>query len=72
MNVLSTEDWIKKAIKIHTNKYDYSLVEYIRWDIKVKIICKLHGIFLQTPNAHINKQGCPICGKITQIIKLVL
>jgi len=32
--------------------------------IKIKIICKKHGIFEQTPDNHINKKtGCPICNE---------
>ena len=42
---LTTEEFVEKANKIHNNKYDYSLVEYITNCIKVKIICKEHGIF---------------------------
>ena len=30
--------------------------------IKIEIICKKHGVFLQTPDDHINKKaGCPRC-----------
>ncbi len=58
-------DFISKAISIHNNKYDYSLVEYINAHTKVKIICPEHGIFEQKPNGHLNGQNCPICsGKL--------
>ena len=33
---LTTEDFIKKAIFIHGNKYDYSLVNYINSKTKVE------------------------------------
>jgi len=59
----STEIFIKKANIIHNNKYDYSLTTYIKSQIKIKIICKEHGIFEQEPNAHLNGQGCPKCSK---------
>ena len=63
MKKLTTEQFINKAIKIHNNKYDYSLVNYINTKTKIKIICPIHGIFEQTPTKHIhNKRGCPICG----------
>jgi len=58
---LTTEEFIEKARKIHGDKYDYSLVNYIGTYIKIKIICKEHDIFEQTPNAHLRKQGCPKC-----------
>jgi len=54
--------FISKVKKLN-NKYDYSLVEYVDSQTKVKIICSEHGVFEQTPNNHITKkQGCPICG----------
>jgi hypothetical protein len=37
------------------SEYDYSLVEYNGSKVKVKIICKVHGIFEQSPNNHISK-----------------
>jgi very-short-patch-repair endonuclease len=57
-----TKKFIKDAIKIHGDKYDYSLVDYKNGVEKVKIICKIHGIFEQSPKNHTNiGQGCPIC-----------
>ncbi|MFA5586921.1 MAG: hypothetical protein WDA02_10460 [Saccharofermentanales bacterium] len=54
--------FIKKSNKIHNNKYDYSLVNYVNMKTKVKIICKKHGVFQQLPKDHINnKTGCPKC-----------
>ena len=57
----TAEEFIRKAKLIHQNKYDYSLVEYIGAKIKVKIICKEHGVFEQMPNNHLSGRGCPIC-----------
>ena len=48
---------------IHDFKYDYSLVDYKNCMEKVKIICKKHGIFEQTPNKHLGGQGCPKCNQ---------
>jgi len=59
---LTTEEFIEKAIDIHGDKYDYSLVEYKNTTTKIKIICEEHGVFEQTPDNHINKKtGCPKC-----------
>lgn len=53
------------------NEYDYSLVEYINSYTKVKIICNKHNkIFMQIPIMHINGQGCPICRKEKDIIRM--
>jgi hypothetical protein len=58
---ITTEEFIKKAIKIHGDKYDYSKVNYIDAHTKVCIICPIHGEFWQTPNNHLTKYGCKKC-----------
>ena len=59
----TTKSFIKKAIEVHGNKYDYSKVIYIDTNTKVSIICPKHGEFWQTPNVHLQGHGCPKCGK---------
>ena len=59
---LTTEKFIEKSRKIHGDKYDYSKVEYINSHTPVKIICKIHGEFEQSPTNHLCGKGCPICG----------
>lgn len=54
------ESFISKTSKIHNNKYDYSLVNYINNNTKIDIICPEHGIFSQTPRGHLT-YGCPEC-----------
>lgn len=61
-NVNNKEDFIKKSIIIHNDKYDYSLVDYMNSKTKVKIICNIHGIFEQNPNDHLSGYGCTKCG----------
>lgn len=58
---LNTDSFIEKAKLIHSDKYDYSKVEYINNYTKVCIICPEHGEFWQTPNDHLDKHGCPKC-----------
>ena len=55
------EEFIQKAKTVHNDKYDYSKVEYINSQTKVKIICPEHGEFWQKPNSHLMGQGCPHC-----------
>ena len=55
--------FIDNAEKVHDNKYDYSKVEYKNNRTKINIICPEHGVFPQTPGAHLRGQGCPICGR---------
>ena len=57
------EEFISKAKQIHTDKYDYSKVEYINNSTKVTIICPEHGEFEQTPKQHLIS-GCWKCGVI--------
>ena len=61
---LLTKKFIKNAKLIHDDKYDYSLVKYTKSNEKIKIICKEHGVFEQTPNNHLQKCGCIKCGYI--------
>lgn len=58
---ISNEEFIKKAICIHANHYDYSLVDYKGSNTNVIIECLLHGPFSQTPSKHLQGHGCPKC-----------
>ncbi len=62
---LTTEQFIEMAITVHGDKYDYSLVEYVNNSTKIKIICKMHGVFEQNPADHLSNRGCYLCGKRT-------
>lgn len=58
-------DFISRARILHNNRYDYSLTEYTVARDKVKIICKIHGMFEQRAYTHLKGCGCPECGKIS-------
>ena len=62
MKRMTNDDFIKKAKKVHGEKYDYSLVNYENYDKKVKIICPNHGIIEQTPRCHFYGE-CFKCSK---------
>jgi len=58
----TTEEFIKEAIELHGDRYDYSCTIYINALTKLDIKCKKHGIFKQIPNMHVKqKRGCPKC-----------
>ena len=57
----TTDEFINQAKMMHGEKYDYSLVDYVRSIKKIKIICPAHGIFLQTPSDHLSGYGCKYC-----------
>ena len=50
---------------VHGITYDYSKVVYTTSKVKVDIICKIHGVFTQTPSNHKRGVGCPKCNKIS-------
>ena len=60
---LSFDDFLKKAEKIHNNKYDYSNVKYVNNRTNIRIICPIHGEFSQKPDCHLRGNGCPSCAK---------
>lgn len=64
----SNEKLIAKAIEIHRNKYDYSFVEYKNNKSNIKIICPIHGLFVQQAAAHLRGANCPACSRKTDKI----
>lgn len=55
-SIRSTDDFIRKAISKHGNKYDYSLVDYKGTQNKIKIIYK-GEVFEQKAGAHLYSNG---------------
>ena len=59
-----TSTFIEECLNKKGNRYDYSLVHYENSKKKIKIICRYHGVFEQTPNNHLSKnQDCPKCSE---------
>lgn len=54
-------EFINKANKIHSNRYDYSQVEFNNQKDFIKISCKKHGLFIQNLSNHLTGSGCPDC-----------
>lgn len=69
MKIVTTESFIKKAKLKHGDLFDYSLVDYKKAKIKVKIICSKHGVFEQQSNNHLVNKGCPVCANNTLVTK---
>ena len=59
----NTEEFVKRARKIHGNKYNYDKVEYVKADEPVIITCPIHGDFSQLPSGHLHRRGCPKCSE---------
>ena len=66
--MMTKEQFIKRSIKIHGNKYNYSKVEYKGCDKKVCIICDVHKEFWQTPMKHLSAKCA--CKKCSSVFKL--
>lgn len=59
---MGAEEFIRRAKEIHEDDYDYSEVEYVNSNTKVKIYCPRCGeYFYQTPANHLKGEGCPHC-----------
>ena len=63
LNSSCTETFITKSSMIHKNIYDYSAVVYKKNRTKVDITCSVHGVFSQTPDKHLQGEGCPTCAE---------
>jgi very-short-patch-repair endonuclease len=63
---LTIYEFTEKANKIHKNKYDYSLVDYVNNRTYINIICKEHGQFSQKQFSHLLGVGCPHCVNKTE------
>jgi hypothetical protein len=74
MSQSNLNEFIQRAQKIHADKdglplYDYSSSLYKNVKSKLQIICKFHGIFLQSPNNHLKKRKCPNCANTDRTAK---
>lgn len=58
---VTTQEWIQRAMLVHGDKYDYSLVEYKNAHAKVKIICDKGHLFEQAPYSHLSGIRCTYC-----------
>lgn len=59
---LTKEEIVDRFCNIHGDRYDYSLIKYNGFLVRVDIICKIHGVFSTSPGNHVGGRGCPKCG----------
>ena len=64
MKRLGLNEFLTRSKKLHGSKYDYSKCEYKNIKTKIKIVCSIHGEFLQVPEKHLLGRGCKFCGII--------
>lgn len=59
---ITTEEYIRRAISVHGDKYGYELTEYTDRKTLITIVCKKHGPFKVNPYTHIRLgSGCIKC-----------
>jgi Zn finger protein HypA/HybF involved in hydrogenase expression len=58
--LLSHEQFVQKAKKVHGSKYSYP-DRYKKSLQHIQIKCPKHGLFKQTPNNHLHGHGCKFC-----------
>jgi hypothetical protein len=63
--ILSWEEVLKSFREVHRDEYDYNEDTYTKTLEKMEIICRKHGVFLQTPMTHKQGKGCPVCSSST-------
>ena len=68
VNNIARENFVERANDTHSSKYDYSQFVYKNNRTPGAIIChekdkygNEHGMFHQSPYAHLSGQGCPKC-----------
>ncbi len=67
--ILPQDQFIAKAIATHGDRYDYSESIYTGGRDKIKIICSIHGPFLQKAASHLRGQNCRHCARIIIVSK---
>ncbi len=59
----NTNEFVKKARKVHNDKYNYDKVNYTNNHTKVIINCPKHGDFQQSPIQHLSGKNCLLCSR---------
>lgn len=59
----------ERVKKVHGDRYDYSRVNYVTAKVKIEIVCREHGPFMQTPEKHWSGSGCAACYAESRIAK---
>lgn len=68
-SIYTKEEFVKRSILVHGERYDYSDSIYINTRTKLKIICRIHGAFTQLARHHLHGRGCPQCAKNRRLNK---
>lgn len=58
---LTQEEFLHKAVKVHLNRFDLSLIKYCGSNQYLTPICHKHGIFTIKAYKFLSGRGCPKC-----------
>jgi len=59
---ITTEEFIKRAEKVHGKIYKYHKTTYIGSHNEIEVVCPVHGSFFTTASQHVHqKYGCHSC-----------
>lgn len=61
---ITYDEFLKRSIEKHGDKFNYDEVEYINQYTPVKIKCPIHGFFEQIPKSHMNGYDCRKCSQL--------
>lgn len=65
-----TEYFINELKEVYKDRFDYSNTEYISYNKKIKLICKIHGEFEQRSDHLLKGISCPKCGRYIRKLQL--
>jgi len=71
MSKETLQSFIIKSNNIHNNNYDYNNAVWQGVGKKIKIVCKIHGEFEQTPSNHLMGKGCAYCSGVGRLTKTI-
>ncbi len=57
----SAAQWVERFKAVHGELYDYSNIIDVYSRIKLPIMCREHGVFMQDAANHLKGKGCPVC-----------
>jgi predicted RNA-binding Zn-ribbon protein involved in translation (DUF1610 family) len=63
---MGVNKFVKRANRVHQDKYNYSKVKYVGRNTEIEIVCPIHGSFFQIPHNHLQGSGCPKCAIISR------
>ena len=58
---MTLETFLSRAKAVHGDRYDYSKVQWFSANTPIKIVCAVHGAFMQLPATHLIPRQCRRC-----------